>query len=509
MSISITRNQLKKRGRTSPSRWAAGTIKQIAAGAIRLPGRIHRDERGTISIITVFAVMLLTMLLGMVMNVGRQVDGKIRMQNSADAAAYSGGLVLTRGMNDLAFTNHLLSEVFAMTALMREARDRNSESYVPEILAAWEKVGPVFSGSNFPKFKALGPAIVQKVPREQQLVTKFGDWVAELSTRVLPLMEGILAEEAIPKYQRAVVEAFPDIAQTATRQVALSNGRPQNGRGEMLAVLWRSSGEPVGSGDEVFTPTLPVVDPTVWPEYRKAAVEKRRKLADHYRRLWINRSMSFFAHEAKMSQFKRLWEEFTCGYLKELLAEYPNSNLPHLIRTEGREVTRTDNPYIMSGHLEESFTFLAVVYWQKLPEMMPGFLNKRLFNNPMANDSVAYAQVRMFVPRRRLVWVVPGNPPPFYVGGAPGDRRDLPIDGAGSGDGDSVRHRVLALQPGVSARWDLENQHWTCQLVPATMARLSTILETPPPVSFSNGKQVVTPNLGSLPTEEIQRISPH
>ena len=201
------------------------TLRRVAAGAIRLPGRIHRDERGTISIITVFAVMLLTMVLGMVMNVGRQVDGKIRMQNSADAAAYSGGLVLTRGMNDLAFTNHLLSEVFAMTALMREARDRNSESYVPEILAAWEKVGPVFSGSRFPKFKALGPAIVQKVPREQQLVTTFSDWVAELSQRVLPLMEGILAEEAIPKYQRAVVEAFPDIAQTATEQIALRNAR--------------------------------------------------------------------------------------------------------------------------------------------------------------------------------------------------------------------------------------------------------------------------------------------
>ena len=104
--------------------------------------RLHRDQGGTISILSVFAVLLLTMLLGMVMNVGRQVDGKIRMQNAADAAAYSGGVVLARGMNTLAFTNHLLCDVFAMTAFMREARDRNSESYVPRILAAWNKVGP-------------------------------------------------------------------------------------------------------------------------------------------------------------------------------------------------------------------------------------------------------------------------------------------------------------------------------------------------------------------------------
>ena len=44
-------------------------------------------------------LMVLAMLLGMVMNVGRQIDGKIRMQNTADAATYSGGVVLARGFD--------------------------------------------------------------------------------------------------------------------------------------------------------------------------------------------------------------------------------------------------------------------------------------------------------------------------------------------------------------------------------------------------------------------------
>ena len=134
------------------------SIKRTVAAMVRLPLRVHRDQRGTISIVSVFAVLLLTMLLGMLMNVGRQVDGKIRMQNAADAAAYSGGLVLTRGMNDLAFTNHLLADVFALTAFMREARDQNAKSLVPGILTAWENVGAVFGGSRFQKFSALGPA---------------------------------------------------------------------------------------------------------------------------------------------------------------------------------------------------------------------------------------------------------------------------------------------------------------------------------------------------------------
>ena len=112
-----------------------------------------------------FAVLALTMLLGMVMNVGRQVDGKIRMQNAADAAAYSGGVALARGMNALAFTNHLLCDVFAQHGLApRRPATETAESYVPAILAAWANEGPVFSRSGFPKFDALGPAITQEVP---------------------------------------------------------------------------------------------------------------------------------------------------------------------------------------------------------------------------------------------------------------------------------------------------------------------------------------------------------
>ena len=47
---------------------------------LRVLRRLHRDERGSISIVSVFAVLFLAMLLGMVMNVGRHVDGKIRIR---------------------------------------------------------------------------------------------------------------------------------------------------------------------------------------------------------------------------------------------------------------------------------------------------------------------------------------------------------------------------------------------------------------------------------------------
>ena len=155
-------------------------------------GSLHRDERGSMSIVSVFAVMFLAMLLGMVMNAGRHVDGKLRMQNAADSAAYSGGVVLARGMNTLAFTNLMLCDVFAVDAFLREARDQNSASYTSQILAAWNKVAGQFSASGYPKFTALGSAIQQKTPLEQQMVNSYSTWAKSVSDQVLPLMEEIL-----------------------------------------------------------------------------------------------------------------------------------------------------------------------------------------------------------------------------------------------------------------------------------------------------------------------------
>src|SRR5947207_15891325 len=97
---------------------------------------LHRDERGSISLATVFALLLLTMLLGMVINVGRQVDNKVKLQNAADAATYSGGVVLARGMNSLAFSNHMLTEVFAVTGFMSKGRDLKAEPLLARSLRA-------------------------------------------------------------------------------------------------------------------------------------------------------------------------------------------------------------------------------------------------------------------------------------------------------------------------------------------------------------------------------------
>ncbi|RMF98344.1 MAG: hypothetical protein D6741_09545 [Planctomycetota bacterium] len=466
--------------------------------------RLHADQRGVMSIVSVFTLLLLTILLGMVMNVGRAVDGKIRLQNAADAATYSGGAVIARGMNALAFTNHLMCDVFALTAFMREARDRNAEQFVPAILDAWEAEGPVFGTSGFPKFEALAPAITQKVPLERQLVQSFGDWGAAASAMILPTLEYILANELIPEYQRSVVATFPDMAQAAVLETARRHGNPDNGRGELLGVLWRTNGVPVGGSYEYFDRTLPVVDPVLdmmpnQAEYLARARDQRKSLARRYLNAWNNEAMRFFDREAKMSQFGSLWRSFTCGQLEQLLEEHEFTNLPFLIRTEKDDVVDS------TAHLEEEFTFLGVVYWKPMRPIFPGF-----FSHTLDSDSIAYAQVRVFVPRRRLVWLYdpPGGGGPQLIGGIPGDFPELPGDEPEEPVDPESGHWYVGRER-VPEAWNLLTQHWTTNLVPATSPAWPTVLQTQPTLPVFAGRQIRLPNLSGLDADDLQQISPH
>ena len=135
------------------------------------------------------------------------------------------------------------------------------------------------------------------------MVDSYSAWAKSVSDQVLPLMEEILSQELIPKYQRAVVAAFPDIAQSAARETASRNGTPDYGRGTMFGVLWRTDGQPPGGGDEAsYSPddrTLPVVDPELdslpnQSDYVQAGPGRRSALAHKYLDDWNDELLGAF-----------------------------------------------------------------------------------------------------------------------------------------------------------------------------------------------------------------------
>ena len=70
-----------------------------STGRPSLSRRLHRDEGGQISFLAVFGAVAFVSLLGLVMTTGDQVTVKMRMQDTVDAAALSGGAWIARGLN--------------------------------------------------------------------------------------------------------------------------------------------------------------------------------------------------------------------------------------------------------------------------------------------------------------------------------------------------------------------------------------------------------------------------
>ena len=460
--------------------------------------RIHRDENGAMSILAVFAMLSLAILLGMVMNSSVQVDGKIRMQNAADAAAYSGALTITRGMNTIAFTNHLLCEVFSLTSILREGREQNEKAYIPKILAAWKQVATQLSDSNFEEFTNLSTAIEAKLPQEQSVADTYLGWIGAVSELQLPIFEEVLSGELIPNFQRNVLQYYPDIAQAAADQAAYHNGTPDHDRGTIHAALWRTSGELVAY------PMLPVVDPTMDASYLSPAQMQRNIWAKRCLNQWNDAMMVFFGRYAKMGQFggtyqsrNGLWRGFTCGQLTKLLSEHERRNLPMQI------LALPVTPPEKQAYLDTYLTFVGTAYWGKPTAFAP-----KLLKNPIASNSnvlVTYAQARVFVPSPHLIYsgsTTSGTATvsdPLGLGGVPGELSSINLSSSTTTTGGGV----IVVYQSVPIDWTLFNQHWTCQLVPTNAHALATILQTSPP-SVSGE----LPSLG-LSSEEILDVSPH
>ena len=551
-------------------------VSTISRCVKELPHRVHTDERGSISIVTVFTLLMFTMILVMIVNVGTHIDDKLKMQNASDAATYSGGVVLARGMNGLAFSNHLLSDVFAMTAFLREGRDRNAESLTPPVLDAWTFAGETLARAEFPKFAELGPAIVDKVFKEQEAVTAYGELTAAASELSLPVFEHILADQLIGEFQRSLLQTVPELAQSATDEVARRHGllgpSSQEGsselqaeyeleRGSQRAILWRTTVLPVALDDESdpLTRTMPVVDPDPfqndYPQlldadvYLELALRQRRNVARRFLNDWNFDRLRLFNHDAKMSAYFHLWRIATCGQLERLLnIEYPVTNVPmllrftnvdepmeHLIRRaespdENTRLNRrrdADFPWVMNnlrslvdldGYIEDNFHFVGVTYRRHRTELGPG-----LFTNPLKSnaDAQTFSQISLFIPRPRKRLIHVGDPAAddgdgtdeVSLGGTFGFTSQLEVPrnrppAVSPPDNDSLE-RVLRerwLLENYPTHWDLLNQNWMVQLIPATAQRLPEILQTNPGGDFAD---VRLPNYGEDENNILKRVNTH
>ncbi len=470
-----------------------------------LPRRLHRDERGVISLLTVFVALMFTVILGMIVNVARHVDDRARMQNSADAAAYSGGVVVARGMNSLAFTNHLLSESFALTAYMRVASNTNNDFRLltEPVLAEWGAMADAMENaanvSGVDKFSRLARAIRAKLPHERQIVEAYAQVSRDHASRFRGSFESVLGQSdeqfdlPIPQFQRSLVRTTPALAQVAASEIAGrfdgSDDRwvEQHGGVPLTAVMWRAHTVeplPLAGNNEAdpLTRTIPAVDPSPFgpdrpddsnPDgsdyYVQLARSRRGSLARTYLEDWTQFWMGPYfgfasfhgqvprwrgAETAKMSGYIDMMRAATRSELSGMLEdEFRYTNLPHVLRRDWTTLPTNEV-------LDRDHTYVGVSYWNHISEQSRG-----VFQNPLDRDGVdtmAFAQVTVFVPARRHRC-------------CPWATRVVRVDGTV----DWIHHR-----DGWPTDWDLFNQNWMAKLVPATSRTLPAVLSATPPPEF-------------------------
>ncbi len=506
-------------------------------------GQLHGDQRGTISIVTVLVLLVFTMLLVMITNVGRHADDKLKMQNAADAAAVTGGVMLSRGLNGLAHTNHLLCEVFAITAYLREGQERNAEQQVPGILQAWGLAGGELLGSQFTRFPPAGQAVIDRIPLEQQAVTTFGEEQAAAAEHFLPIFESILEYELIPEFQRTLVETVPQLAVAAARETVKRHARPSNPAqsdpdapnlasrtakpGDSPAcVLFRSNTQAIGEASEShpLLRTVPAVDPSPngsdfgaagnGQDYFEDAVKQRSDLANHYLELWNNQKLELFDRDARMSRFGSLWRVATRGQLDRLLLQdYPLTNLPFQIRrmidgthpNRMRKMQREEGRWRqVNRHLDRDYHLLAVVYRRHLDEMGPG-----LFENPLSDtsDAQSFSQLQVYLPEPRYI----------RVNGQWGHWKKTLVQDPTTGqpilDPVTGQPRFTWTFHGHVDNWprgwDLFSQNWTTRIMPASLPELQQILARSPSGLDPQAGTLRPGPFATIPKETLDELITH
>lgn len=91
--------------------------------AHRILRRIHRDQRGALSVLLLLTVMSLVALVGLVYNAGEYPSRRRHVQTAADAAAHGAALWMARTSNIIAATNQLIVENASAEVIWKSTRD--------------------------------------------------------------------------------------------------------------------------------------------------------------------------------------------------------------------------------------------------------------------------------------------------------------------------------------------------------------------------------------------------
>lgn len=199
--------------------------------------RLDRDEGGQITFLAVVGAAAFASLLLLVIQTGYGTGEKIRLQNAADAAAYSGAAWSARGLNVISTLNVTQTQLYAVSLILRTGPRATlagltvGASKVSKVCAAVAVLNPT-----------AGALCAKKLAQE----------VWELG-KMLPILKGLaladygvwLAISAVDLLTQGVRYLAPAAGSLATVSMGTANGAH-------VAMLWPSPVQPLPLKDGRF-----------------------------------------------------------------------------------------------------------------------------------------------------------------------------------------------------------------------------------------------------------------
>ena len=193
----------------SSSPWLDESAGFAVPAATREGARLHRCQRGNVSLLVLFMGLVFYAVIAMTWNTGEVTAAKIETQTAADSAAYTSAVWTSRAVNVVAATNQLALRDASALGVAVAVGIEGIWILAWEIYYFAQYIAPLFSGLPW-----TAPALAAQLAIWGADMAQFVRFIVETGWPVLPIIDAILLGihlDTLMAYQSEWIRVLPGL----------------------------------------------------------------------------------------------------------------------------------------------------------------------------------------------------------------------------------------------------------------------------------------------------------
>jgi hypothetical protein len=168
-----------------------------------------KRQEGQALVLACLLMLILSVALITTVNIGHGVHERIRLQNTADAAAYSTAAMEARAFNFYAFTNRTQVSHY-VSAMVWQSLDSflfSVQAFLTDIFGFMRTIGPCFPSDSRSKYWIIVCAVLDRLPyisivmKALDIVYKAVRMILDVMKKVFPSIDSIIGKIVVPGHR--------------------------------------------------------------------------------------------------------------------------------------------------------------------------------------------------------------------------------------------------------------------------------------------------------------------